>query len=329
MRKHTLGLMIVVALCFTATVFAEDTIDPLPSWNSGESKSAILQFVSRTTEPDSKDFVPESERIVVFDNDGTLWAEQPMYFQLLFAIDMVKELAPHHPEWKTKEPFASILKGDVAAALRGGEHSILALVMETHSGVTTDEFEARVRKWITSAQHPIHKRAIRGMVYKPMLELLSYLRQKGFKAFIVSGGGIEFMRPWVEEVYGIPPERVIGSSVKVQYEERGASPVLVRMPSLNFLDDKEGKPVGIHYHIGRRPIAAFGNSDGDLQMLRWATSGPRPGLALYVHHTDSVREWSYDRDSHVGRLDKGLDEARSKKWVIVDMKSDWREMFPE
>jgi phosphoglycolate phosphatase-like HAD superfamily hydrolase len=321
--------MIVVALCFTATGFADDTIDPLPSWNSGESKSAILQFVSRTTEPDSKDFVPESERIVVFDNDGTLWAEQPMYFQLLFAIDMVKELAPHHPEWKTKEPFASILKGDVAAALRGSEHSILALVMETHSGVTTDEFEARVRKWITSAQHPIHKRAIRGMVYKPMLELLSYLRQKGFKAFIVSGGGIEFMRPWVEEVYGIPPERVIGSSVKVQYEERGAIPVLVRMPSLNFLDDKEGKPVGIHYHIGRRPIAAFGNSDGDLQMLRWATSGPRPGFALYVHHTDSVREWRYDRDSHVGRLDKGLDEARSKKWVIVDMKSDWREMFPE
>jgi hypothetical protein len=252
-----------------------------------------------------------------------------MYFQLLFAIDRVKELAPDHPEWKTKEPFASLLKGDMKKALAGGEHAILEIVMATHAGMTTQEFEDVVDKWVASAKHPVTKRPYTAMVYQPMLEVLEYLRANGFKTFIVSGGGIEFMRPWVEEVYGIPPEQVIGSSIKIVYEVREGEPVLVRQSEINFINDKAGKPVGIHTQIGRRPIAAFGNSDGDLQMLEWTTTGKsNKGFALYVHHTDAEREWSYDRSSSVGRLDKGLDQARAKGWTVVDMKRDWKVIYP-
>jgi hypothetical protein len=273
--------------------------------------------------------VPPPERIAAFDNDGTLWSEQPMYFQLFFALDRVKEMAPQHPEWKNKEPFASLLKGDVEAALAGGDKAILEIVMATHAGMTTTEFEKIVKDWIATARHPRTKRRYTEMIYQPMLELLAYLRANDFKTFIVSGGGIEFMRPWTEAVYGIPPEQVVGSSIKTQFEMRSDGPVLVRLPKINFIDDKEGKPVGINAHIGRRPIAAFGNSDGDLQMLQWTTAGDGARFALLVHHTDADREWAYDRKSHIGKLDKALDEANAKGWTVVDMKKDWKVLFPD
>ena len=268
------------------------------------------------------------DRIAVFDNDGTLWSEQPMYFQAFFIFDRIKQLAPQHPEWKTKEPFASVLKGDVKSTLAGGEHALLELAMATHAGMTTEEFEKIVRDWITTAKHPKTGRLYTEMVYQPMLELLAYLRANGFKTFIVSGGGIEFMRPWTERVYGIPPEQVIGSSIKTKYEIRDGKPVLVRLPELNFIDDKAGKPVGINQHIGRRPIMAFGNSDGDFQMLEWTTSGPGPRFGLLVHHDDADREWAYDRQSSIGRLDRGLDEAADRGWTVVDMKKDWSNVYP-
>jgi hypothetical protein len=259
----------------------------------------------------------------------TLWAEQPMYFQLLFALDRVKALAPQRPEWKGKEPFASLLKGDVKRALAGGEPAIAEIVMATHAGMTTEEFEQVVKDWLATARHPVTKRRYTEMVYQPMLELLTYLRANGFKTFIVSGGGIEFMRPWTAKVYGIPPEQVVGSSIKAKFEVRDGKPVLVRLPQINFVDDKAGKPIGIHQHIGRRPIAAFGNSDGDLQMLQWTTAGRGARLALVVRHTDAEREWAYDRTSSVGRLDKALDEALAKGWTVVDMKADWKRIYPE
>ncbi len=302
--------------------------DPLPSWNDGKSKQAIIEFVEKVTSESSPDFVPPAERIATFDNDGTLWAEQPMYFQLAFALDRVTALAPEHPEWQGREPFASLLKGDLKSALAGGEKAILEIVMATHAGMTTEEFEESVTEWIASAKHPKTGRLYTEMVYQPMLELLDYLRANGFKTFIVSGGGIEFMRPWTEKVYGIPPEQVVGSSIKTKYELRDGKPVLTRLPELNFIDDKEGKPVGIHQYIGRRPIAAFGNSDGDLQMLQWTTAGEGARFALIVHHTDAEREWAYDRKSSVGRLDKALDEAREKGWTVVDMQNDWKTVFP-
>jgi phosphoserine phosphatase len=263
----------------------------------------------------------------VFDNDGTLWAEQPMYFQAFFIFDRVRALAPRHPEWTTKEPFASVLKGDVKAALAGGEHALLELAMATHAGMTTEEFDRIVSDWIRTARHPKTGRLYTEMVYQPMLELLVYLRANGFKTFIVSGGGIEFMRPWAEQVYGIPPEQVIGSSIQTKYEVRDGRPVLVRLPKLNFIDDKEGKPVGIQQHIGRRPLMAFGNSDGDLQMLQWTAAGSGTRFCLYVHHDDAAREWAYDRQSPVGQLDKGLDEARARGWTVVSMKRDWNAIF--
>ena len=280
------------------------------------------------TKAGSPDFVPAAERIATFDNDGTLWAEQPMYFQAIFVCDRIKQLAPQHPEWKTKEPFASVLKGDVKTALAGGEHALMEMAMATHAGNTTEEFEQIVKDWIRTARHPVSKRPYTEMVYQPMLELLAYLRANGFKTFIVSGGGIEFMRVFAEKVYGVPPEQVIGSSIKTQFELRDGKPVLVRLPELNFIDDKDGKPIGINSHIGRRPIAAFGNSDGDLQMLQWTTAGQGPRFALYVHHTDAEREWAYDRMSSIGRLDKGLDEAQAKGWTVVDMKQDWKVIYP-
>ncbi len=304
------------------------TTDPLPSWNDGKAKQSIINFVTKVTKQGSLDFVPADKRIATFDNDGTLWVEQPMYTQLFFALDRVKELAPQHPQWKTQEPFASLLKGDVKGALAGGTKSVSKIVMATHTGMTTEEFEKIVRDWTATAKHPVTKRPYTEMVYQPMLELLAYLRAKDFKTFIVSGGGIEFMRPWTEKVYGIPPEQVVGSSIKTKFEMQDGKAVLVRLPELNFNDDKDGKPIGINQHIGRRPIAAFGNSDGDLQMLQYATTGQGPGFALYVHHTDAKREWAYDRKSRVGRLDKGLDEAEAKGWTVVDMKQDWKVIYP-
>ena len=302
--------------------------DPLPSWNDGAAKQSILRFVAKVTREGSPDFVPTADRIAVFDNDGTLWAEQPMYYQLIFAVDRVKELAPQHPEWKDKEPFASMLKGDVNSALAGGEKAIAEIMMSTHAGMTTEEFERIVKNWIATARHPKNGRLYTEMVYQPMIELLAYLRASGFKTYVVSGGGIEFMRPWSERVYGIPPEQVIGSSIKTKFELHDGRPVLVRLPDMDFVDDGPGKPIGIQTHIGRRPIAAFGNSDGDLQMLQWTAAGMGSRFCLYIHHTDPVREWAYDRTSSIGRLNKGLDEARMRGWTVVDMKVDWKRIFP-
>ena len=318
--------VLTTALLFTwAAAYAQD---PLPSWNDTAPKKAIVAFVEKVTKEGSSDFVPVAERIATFDNDGTLWAEQPIYFQLLFALDRVKVLAPQHPEWKTKEPFASLLKGDMKGALAGGEKAILQIVAATHTGMSTEEFEQMVKDWIATAKHPKTGRLLTEMVYQPMLELLAYLRANGFKTFIVSGGGIEFMRPWTERVYGVPPEQVVGSSVKTQFEMRDGKPVLMRLPAINFIDDKTGKPIGINEHIGRRPIAAFGNSDGDLQMLQWTTAGRGARFALIVHHDDAEREWAYDRKSHIGTLDKAWDEAVAKGWTVVSMKNDWKTIFP-
>ena len=328
MKRTLLTLLTLGFILFCGDLATAQTVDSLPSWNDGKAKQSIIAFVAKVTKEGSPDFEPPAERIATFDNDGTLWAEQPMYFQVLFALDRVKVLAPQHPEWKDKEPFASLLKGDVKGVLAGGEHAILEIVMATHAGMTTAEFEQIVKDWIATAKHPTTKRPYTEMVYQPMLELLTYLRANGFKTFIVSGGGIEFMRPWTEKVYGIPPEQVVGSSIKTKFEMQNGKPVLVRLPELNFLDDKDGKPMGINQHIGRRPIAAFGNSDGDLQMLQWTTAGEGSRFALYVHHTDAKREWAYDRKSSIGRLDKGLDEAQAKGWTVVDMKQDWKVIYP-
>lgn len=291
MRFGRLGCL---ALTCTTVLLASilNAADPLPSWRESASKRAIVAFVEQVTDESSKDYVRPAERIATFDNDGTLWAEQPLYFQLLFAMDRVKELAPKHPEWKTKEPFASVLKGNPRQALSGGEKALLQLVMESHAGLTVAEFNGVVKTWLAKARHPQSGRPYTQMVYQPMLELLAYLRANGFKTYIVSGGGIEFMRPFTQEVYGIPPEQVFGSSIKTKFEMRDGVPTLVRLPEINFIDDKAGKPVGIQQHIGRRPIAAFGNSDGDLQMLQWVAAGAGPRFCLFVRHTDAEREWA-------------------------------------
>lgn len=320
MHQRSLLLFSVFSLAFAA--------DPLPSWNATPAQKALTAFVEQVTKPGSPHFVKPEERIAVFDNDGTLWAEQPMYFQALFAFDRVKELAPKHPEWKTQEPFASVLRGDLKGALAGGEKALLQIVMATHAGMTTEEFDNSARRWLATARHPKTKRLYAEMVYQPMLEVLAYLRANGFKTFIVSGGGVEFLRVFAERVYGVPPEQVVGSSIKTKFEMRAGVPVLVRLPEIAFIDDKEGKPVGIHSHIGRRPIAAFGNSDGDLQMLQYTSAGAGKRFCLIVHHTDAAREWAYDRESHIGRLDKALDEAKAKGWTVVDMKNDWKKIFP-
>jgi phosphoserine phosphatase len=319
------GLGIVLA--FAGLAAARD-IDALPSWNDGPAKQALMRFVEAVTTDGGPGFIPSNERIAVFDNDGTLWAEKPMYFQLAFAVDRVKALAPQHPEWSEEEPFASLLKGDLKAALAGGEPAILKIVMASHAGMTTDEFERIVHDWLATARHPKTGRPYTEMVYQPMVELLAYLRANGFKTYIVSGGGIEFMRPWVEKAYGIPPEQVVGSSIRTRFEMRDGKPVIVRLPEIDFINDKEGKPVGINRFIGRRPVFAFGNSDGDLQMLQWTAAGKGRRFMGLVHHTDADREWAYDRASHVGRLDKALDEAREKGWTIVDVKRDWKLVFP-
>ena len=300
----------------------------LESWNDGAAKRAIVEFVGRVTREGSPDFVPPAERIATFDNDGTLWAEKPLPFQLLFAFDRVKAMAPQHPEWTTKEPFASLLKGNMEAVAASGERGVLQLMAATHTGMTTDEFSQAVRDWITTARHPQTKRLYTDMVYQPMLELLSYLRQNGFKTYIVSGGGVEFMRPWAERVYGIPPEQVVGSSGKLKLEVRDGRPVLLKLPEIDLIDDKEGKPVGIQSRIGRRPIAAFGNSDGDLQMLQWTMAGSGARFALFVHHDDAAREFAYDRQDKLQKFNVGWDEAIAKKWTVVSMKNDWKTVFP-
>ena len=320
-------LLAITLLVSLVPAMSARAADHLRSWNDGPAKQAIIEFVKATTDKGSPKFVRPEDRIATFDNDGTLWAEQPMYFQMLFALDRVKALAPEHPEWKDQEPFASLLKDDVKGALAGGERAMLEIVMATHAGMTTEEFTQTVKDWIATAKHPKTGRLYTEMVYQPMLELLAYLRANGFKTFIVSGGGIEFMRPWAEKVYGIPPEQVVGSSIKTKFEMRDGKPVLVRLPEMNFIDDGPGKPAGINSHIGRRPIAAFGNSDGDLEMLQWTAAGNGKRFCLYVHHTDAEREWAYDRQTPIGKLDKGLDEATAKGWTVVDMKNDWKRIF--
>lgn len=303
--------------------------DPLPSWNDGGPKSAIIDFVGRVTKDGGPDFVPPSERIAVFDNDGTLWSEQPMYFQLAFAIDRIKALAKDHPEWQEKQPFKGVLEGDIKAVAASGEHGLLQIVAASHAGLTTEEFGDIVDGWLASAQHPKMQRPYTELVYQPMIELLAYLRGNGFKTFIVSGGGVEFMRRFAERVYGIPPEQVVGSSGVVKFDlGADAMPRLTKEAKIEFIDDGPGKPVGINRFIGRRPIFAFGNSDGDLQMLQYTSAGKGARFAGLVHHTDADREWAYDRASHIGKLDKALDEATTKGWVVVDMKNDWKTVFP-
>jgi phosphoserine phosphatase len=321
---------VTLALCALAFLVADASgqSDPLPSWNDTASKKAIITFVDRVTKEGAPEFVPIPERIAVFDNDGTLWAEQPLYFQLLFALDRVKALAPQHPEWKNKEPFASLLRSDLQGALADGEPAIAEIVMATHTGVTTAEFEQVVKEWLATARHPRFKRPYTECVYQPMLELVRYLRANGFKTFIVSGGGIEFMRPWTEKVYGIPPEQVIGSSVKTKYEMRDGKPVLMRLAEISFVDDKAGKPVGINSHIGRRPIAAFGNSDGDREMLEWTQAGSGARLMMLVRHDDAAREWAYGAESKVGTFSDALTvEAKKNDWIVISMKDDWRRVF--
>jgi phosphoglycolate phosphatase-like HAD superfamily hydrolase len=318
----------VLAFALALATTLARAADALPSWNEGAAKKSIVDFVQRVTTKGGKDFVPPAERIATFDNDGTLWAEQPLYFQVVFALDRVKALAPQHPEWKDKEPFASLLKGDLKAALAGGNRSIAEIMVATHAGMTTEEFDKVVKDWLAGARHPTTKRPYTEMVYQPMLELLRYLRASGFKTFIVSGGGIEFMRAFAEKTYGIPPEQVIGSSGKLKFELRDGKPVLVKLPEIEFVDDNVDKPVAIQKFIGRRPILAFGNSDGDLQMLQWTAAGGGARFMGYVHHTDAAREWAYDRQSSIGRLDKGLDEAKAKAWTVVSMKDDWKTIFP-
>jgi haloacid dehalogenase-like hydrolase len=301
--------------------------DPLPSWNEGASKQAIVEFVARIARQGGPDFVPPAERIAVFDNDGTLWVEHPMYVQLAFALDRVKAMAPLHPEWNHKQPFMAALAGDMKTLAESDERGLLELIMATHAGMTTEQFEKIVADWLATARHPRFKRPYTELVYQPMIELLAYLRANGFKTFIVSGGGIEFMRPWTERVLGVPPEQVVGSSIKTKFQMRDGRPELFRLPEVNFIDDGAGKPVGINEYIGRRPIAAFGNSDGDLQMLQWTTMSGGVRLGLIVHHTDAGREYAYDRNTSFGRLDKALDAATLNRWSVADMKNDWKRIF--
>jgi phosphoserine phosphatase len=300
----------------------------LPSWKEGASKASILRFLEAVTSEGSATFVPPLDRIAVFDNDGTLWSEKPFYFQLIFALDRVKALAGQHPEWQEQQPFKAVLEGNIGGVVAGGLKALIEILLATHAGNTSEEFEQIVLDWIASARHPTTGRPYTEMIYQPMLELLNTLQAHGFRNYIVSGGGIEFMQAWVEDVYGIPPEQVIGSSIETRFEMRDSGPVLVRLPKVDFVDDSEGKPVGIHKFIGRRPLLAFGNSDGDLEMLQWTAAGDGPRFMGLVHHTDAEREWAYDRESPVGQLDKALDEARAKGWTVVDMAREWRVVYP-
>lgn len=301
----------------------------LPSWNDGPSRQAILDFVAKVTDKGSPQFIPPEDRIAVFDNDGTLWSEQPAYFQFFFAMDQVKRQAAGNPAWSKQEPFASVLCGDMAGVLKSGEKGIVEVVMRSHAGMTAEDFERDVKGWIDTARHPQKQRLFRSMTFQPMIEVIRYLQDNDFKTYIVSGGGIEFMRPWTKDAYNIPPEQVVGSSVKMQFQMENDTPRILKMPEVGFIDDGPGKPVGIEQHIGKRPVAAFGNSDGDLQMLQYTAAGSGERLMMIVHHTDGAREWAYDRKSHVGRLDKAMDEARAKGWHLIDMEKDWKVVYPE
>ncbi|MCJ9692368.1 haloacid dehalogenase-like hydrolase [Rhizobium sp. PRIMUS64] len=324
------GVALAAAACLFTAGSAVAQTDALPSWNDTAPKQAIISFVEKVTKPGSADFVLEAERIAVFDNDGTLWVEHPIYTQLAFALDRVKALAPQHPEWKETQPFKAVLEGDMKVLAASGEKGLVELIMTTHAGMTSSDFQKIVTDWLASARDPKFKRPYTELVYQPMVELLGYLRANGFKTFIVSGGGIEFMRPWAEKVYGVPPEQVIGSSIKTEFRMQDDTPTLFRLPEVNFIDDKAGKPVGINQQIGRRPIAAFGNSDGDLQMLQWTTMAGGPArLGVLIHHTDAEREYAYDRDTEFGRLDKALDAASIAGWTVIDMKSDWKQVFKD
>ncbi|XXK21197.1 HAD family hydrolase [Arenicellales bacterium nBUS_48] len=319
---------LIVWVVLTLGGYAVANADPLPSWNDGASRRVVVDFVDAVTKLGGPDFVLPSERIAVFDNDGTLWTEQPAYFQLMFALDRVKALAPAHPEWRHNQPFKGVLENDLEAALADGEEALVEIVMATHAGMTTKEFSALASEWIATATHPTTGRRYTEMVFQPMLELLDYLRANQFKIFIVSGGGIEFLRVFAEEVYDVPPEQVVGSIPETTFEMRDGKPVIMRLPGIHFINDKAGKPIAINQHIGRRPIAAFGNSDGDLQMLQWTTAGEGARLGVIIHHTDADREWAYDRNSHIGRLDKALDESKQRGWLVVDMKKDWSRIYP-
>jgi len=320
--------VLVGLLLFALANLALAQGDPLPSWKDDANKKAIEDFVGDVTDEASADFVPPEERIATFGNDGTLWVEQPIYAEFQFAIDRINTLAPQHPEWKTTEPFSLVLAGNMTAFLAGGAESVVPILTASHSGMTREDFEIIVRDWLATARHPTKKRLYTQLVYQPMIELLEYLRSNGFKTFIVSGGGVEFMRAFAEQSYGVPPEQVVGSEGKLKFEMRDGQPLLLKLPDVQFVDNNAGKPIGIETNIGRRPIAAFGNSDSDLQMLQWTWAGSGKRFCLYVHHDDAVREWAYDRQSPIGRLDLGLDEARVKHWTVVSMKDDWKTIFP-
>jgi phosphoserine phosphatase len=337
MKKSVFILLVVFAFVAckdngdTKTALATTThgvIDPLPSWNDVESKKNIIAYVEDVTNSESANFIPVADRISTFDNDGNLWSEQPAYFQLFFAIDRVKAMATEHPEWKNEQPFKAVLENDMNELAKQGEHGLLQLVMATHSGNTTEEFEADVQSWIKTAKHPTKNVSYDELVYQPMLELLQYLRANDFKTFIVSGGGVDFMRAFVTEIYGIPEEQIIGSRIKTEFDYNNGNPVIKRLPTIDNIDDKEGKPLNIQKIIGKKPVFASGNSDGDLQMLQWTDSNSYTSFQLYLHHTDSIREWAYDKNSHIGKLDKGLDEATEKGWTVIDMKSDWKLIYP-
>lgn len=332
--KNKMKFTIILFLSLSFYIEAQNSenithSDPLPSWNTGASKKAIIEFVTKTTKEGTTDFVPEADRIATFDNDGTLWSEQPIYFQVAFAIDQVKAMAPQHPEWKTQQPFKALLEDDMKTALAGGAEGLLPVLAVTHTGMTTEAFEQTVKDWMATATHPITKKHYNTMIYQPMVELLQYLRANGYKTFIVSGGGIDFMRPWIEQAYGIPPYQVVGSSGKMKYEMVDGKPVIMKLAELNFNNDDDGKPIGIHEYIGKRPVFAAGNSDGDYEMLEWTTSATGyPRFGMFVHHTDAEREYAYDRGSHIGKLEKGLDDAAKNNWTIVDMKNDWAKIYP-
>ena len=302
--------------------------DPLPSWNEGNTKDNIINYVESVTDENNPDFIPVKDRIATFDNDGNLWSEQPAYFQLFFAIDRVKAMAADHPEWQKEQPFKSVLENDMNELAKQGEHGLLQLIMVTHAGNTTEEFKADVQQWIRTATHPTKKVTYDKLVYQPMLELLQFLRANDFKTYIVSGGGVDFMRAFVTEIYGIPEEQIIGSRIKTAFDYNNGAPVIKRLPELDFIDDKEGKPLNIQKIIGKKPVFASGNSDGDLQMMQWTASNSHRSFMLYLHHTDAEREWAYDRDSHIGRLEKGLEQAAKDGWTVIDMKKDWKVIYP-
>ncbi len=314
----------------SATVISIDKteITVLPSWNDGITKTAIINYVNEVTNTESSFFIPVKDRIATFDNDGNLWSEQPAYFQLFFAVDRVKALAPEHPEWKNTQPFKAVLENDMKELMKQGEHGLLQLVMATHAGNSVEEFKSDVQEWIKTAKHPTKNVGYDKLVYQPMLDLLQYLRANEFKTYVVSGGGTDFMRAFVSEIYGIPSEQIIGSRIKTEFDYNNGNPRINRLPELEFIDDKEGKALNIQKIIGKKPVFASGNSDGDLQMMQWTASNELKSFMLYLHHTDSIREWSYDRDSHIGRLDKGLDEANEKGWTVIDMEKDWKVIYP-